>query len=464
MISWRNPTRKQADWNLDTYAERVRRAIGVARAITGSPDVNTMGFCAGGIITTTLLNHLAATGDDRVHSASFAVTLLDFESAGADRRLLRRAPARAGAAARRRRSGCSPRKGLGSVFSWMRPDDLVFNYLVNQWLMGEAPPAFDVLAWNADGTNLPAALHEQFLEIFRDNSLVRPGALTVLGTPVDLAKITVPTFVTGAATDHLTPWTGCYRTTQLLSGPSTFVLSYSGHIQSLVNPPGNPKAHTGPAGSRDRTPGLEGVGRAAPRQLVGALVAVDDRAVGRPWPRRSGWAAPCTSRWRRPGLVRGRPGARGSGRVGDADRCADSDEGVCLGGHEPALVGGDDGLGAVPGTELQQHAADVRLHRLPAQEELAGDLGVGQPAGDEPQDVGLAAGQSGQRARTPGPGRRVRGDEAAGDVRQHQRGPPCDDPDRVDQFVGVGPLQREPARPGLQRPVQVVVVLERGQH
>jgi polyhydroxyalkanoate synthase subunit PhaC len=124
----------------------------------------------------------------------------------------------------------------------MRPDDLIFNYVVKQWLMGEAPPAFDILAWNADGTNLPAALHDQFLQIFRDNALTRPGAMTVLGTPIDLANITVPTFVTGALTDHLTPWAGCYRTTQLLSGPSTFVLSSSGHIQSLVNPPGNPKA------------------------------------------------------------------------------------------------------------------------------------------------------------------------------------------------------------------------------
>jgi polyhydroxyalkanoate synthase len=188
-----------------------------------------------------VLNHLASVDDRSVHSASFAVTLLDFDS-----------PAPIGAfsgkgvlgLARRVSKGLGvlPAKGLGSLFSWMRPDDLVFNYVVNQWLMGEAPPAFDVLEWNADGTNLPAALHDQFLDVFRDNSLVRPGALTVLGTPVDLANITVPTFVTGAATDHITPWTGCYRTTQLMSGPSTFVLSSSGHIQSLVNPPGNPKS------------------------------------------------------------------------------------------------------------------------------------------------------------------------------------------------------------------------------
>jgi polyhydroxyalkanoate synthase subunit PhaC len=241
MISWRNPTRKQAHWNLDTYAERVRRAIGVAREITGSPDVNTLGFCAGGIIQTTLLNHLAAIGDTSVHSAAYAVTLLDFEGrapigAFSDRRLL-------GVAKQASRArGVITARSMGSMFSWMRPDDLVFNYVVKQWLMGEDPPVFDILAWNADGTNLPAALHEQFLEIFRDNSLVRPGAMTVLGTPIDLGSITVPTFVTGAITDHITPWEGCYRTTQLLSGPSTFVLSSSGHVQSLVNPPGNPKA------------------------------------------------------------------------------------------------------------------------------------------------------------------------------------------------------------------------------
>jgi polyhydroxyalkanoate synthase len=241
MISWRNPTRKQSGWNLDTYAERVRRAVGVTREITGSPDVNTLGFCAGGIIQTTLLNHLAAIGDRTVHSAAYAVTLLDFAGrapigAFSGRRLLDVARLAS------RSRGVVTAGSMGSVFSWMRPDDLVFNYLVKQWLMGEEPPAFDILAWNADGTNLPAALHDQFLQIFRDNALVRPGAMTVLGTPIDLAGITVPTFVTGALTDHLTPWTGCYRTTQLLSGPSTFVLSSSGHIQSLVNPPGNPKA------------------------------------------------------------------------------------------------------------------------------------------------------------------------------------------------------------------------------
>jgi polyhydroxyalkanoate synthase len=141
-----------------------------------------------------------------------------------------------------RRAGIITGRQLGNVFSWMRPDDLVFNYWVSNYLMGEPPPVFDILAWNADSTNLPARLHAEFLDIFKNNTLCKPGAVEVLGTPVDLSRITVPTFVTGGITDHLTPWKGCFRTTELVGGPSTFVLSNAGHIASLVNPPGNPKA------------------------------------------------------------------------------------------------------------------------------------------------------------------------------------------------------------------------------
>ena len=242
LLSWRNPTAEQGSWDLDTYARAVLAAIDTVREITGSPDVNLIGFCAGGIITTTVLNYLAALNDRRVHSMSYAVTLLDFGlrapiTAFSGRRLI------AFAGRRSRRKGIITSRQMGSAFTWLRPDDLVFNYWVNNYLMGEPPPAFDILAWNADGTNLPGALHGQFLDIFRDNLLAQPGALQVLGTPLQLQKITVPAFVTGALTDHLTPWKGCYQTTRLLGGPATFVLSYSGHIASLVNPPGNPKAH-----------------------------------------------------------------------------------------------------------------------------------------------------------------------------------------------------------------------------
>jgi polyhydroxyalkanoate synthase len=252
----------------------VLAAIDTVREVTGNDDVNLIGFCAGGIIATTVLNHLAAAGDDRVHSMSYAVTLLDFGlrapiTAFSARRLI------SFAGRRSRRQGIITSRQMGSAFTWMRPDDLVFNYWVNNYLMGEPPPAFDILAWNADGTNLPGALHGQFLDIFRDNLLTQPGALTVFGIPLDLHAIRVPAFVTGAVTDHLTPWKGCYQTTQLLGGPCTFVLSYSGHIASLVNPPGNPKAHYWTGG----TPGAD------PEQwLAGA-----QRQQGSWWEAWAGW-------------------------------------------------------------------------------------------------------------------------------------------------------------------------------
>jgi polyhydroxyalkanoate synthase len=275
MLSWRNPGPTQGSWDLDTYAQAVLAAIDAVREITGSPDVNLIGFCAGGIIATTVLNHLAAAGDNRVHSMSYAVTLLDFGlrapiTAFSGRRLI------SFAGRRSRRAGIITSRQMGSAFTWLRPDDLVFNYWVNNYLMGEQPPAFDILAWNADGTNLPGALHGQFLDIFRDNLLTRPGALSVLGTPLQLKAITAPVFVTGAVADHLTPWKGCYQTTQLLGGSAAFVLSYSGHIASLVNPPGNLKAHYWTGG----TPGAD------PEQwLAGA-----ERQQGSWWEPWADWA------------------------------------------------------------------------------------------------------------------------------------------------------------------------------
>lgn len=251
LMSWRNPGPAQGDWGLDDYAARVSAAIDTVLEISGQSETNLMGFCAGGIISTTLLNHMAAIGDERVHSMSYAVTLLDFAeraplAAFQSRRLLDFAGKRSA------RTGVITSRQMGAAFALMRPNDLVFNYVINNYVLGEKPPAFDILAWNADGTNLPAKLHAQFLEIFLHNSLVTGEDLSVLNTPIDLEQVKVPTFVTGALTDHLTPWKGCYRTTQMLGGDSTFVLSYSGHIASLVNPPGNPKAHywtSGPPGA-----------------------------------------------------------------------------------------------------------------------------------------------------------------------------------------------------------------------
>jgi poly[(R)-3-hydroxyalkanoate] polymerase subunit PhaC len=242
IVSWRNPGREHAEWGFDEYVTTILGAIDAARSVTDSDDVDVFGFCAGGITTAAALSHLAAVDDHRVNTASFAVTLLDFEVPAmigmlADPGLLK--VAKWGT----RRAGVFDGITLGSIFSWLRPNDLVWNYWVNNFLLGEDPPVFDILVWNADPTNLPARLHGQFMDIFGKNLLCQPGALTVLGTPIDLSSIKVETYVTGATADHLTPWKGCYQATQLMSGPTTFVLSNAGHIAAQVNPPGNPKAH-----------------------------------------------------------------------------------------------------------------------------------------------------------------------------------------------------------------------------
>lgn len=242
LLSWRNPGPAQGDWGLDEYAGRVSTALDTVLEVTDQASANLIGYCAGGLIASTLLNHLAAEGDHRVQSMSYGVTLLDYEeraplAAFQHRRLLDFARNRS------ERAGVITSQQMGAAFTLMRPNDLIFNYVVNNYVMGNKPPAFDILAWNADGTNLPSKLHADFMSIFRNNGLVTGKDLEVLGTPMDMSRVKVPVFVTGALTDHLTPWKGCYRTTQLVGGEATFVLSYSGHIASLVNPPGNPKAH-----------------------------------------------------------------------------------------------------------------------------------------------------------------------------------------------------------------------------
>ena len=239
--SWRNPRTEHGAWGLDDYLQTLLHAVDAVCEISGSRKVNILGLCAGGIISTMLMNYLAATGDDRVNVASFGVMLLDF-GVEAPLGAFQSKPVLGLARKQSAKKGILPASRLAQVFAWMRPNDLVWNYWINNYLEGKDPPSFDILAWSVDGTNLPGTLHAQFLDIFQHNLLREPGAMTVLGKPLDLKRIKVETLVTAALTDHLTPWKGCYRTTQLLGGESTFVLSNSGHIAALVNPPGNPKA------------------------------------------------------------------------------------------------------------------------------------------------------------------------------------------------------------------------------
>ena len=242
VTSWRNPGPEHAAWGLDDYVQTCIDLVDVVCEITGSDKVNLLALCAGGIISTLMLCVMAARKDTRINAAAFGVMLLDFET-DAPIGALNAKPALSLARRRSKSKGILPAADLNTVFAWMRPNDLVWNYWINNYLMGKAPPAFDILAWSVDGTNLPARLHEQFLDIFENNLIAKPKTLSVLGVPIDPGTVRVDTLITGALTDHLTPWKGCYRTTQLLGGSSTFVLSNAGHVASLVNPPGNPKSN-----------------------------------------------------------------------------------------------------------------------------------------------------------------------------------------------------------------------------
>jgi polyhydroxyalkanoate synthase subunit PhaC len=201
-----------------------------------------IGTCSGGIIASIAAANLASIGEqDRLAAFGLLVTVLDNVQAGmaaalADRRLA------AAATSRSRRRGYLDGRALAEVFAWLRPGDLIWNYWVNNYLLGRKPPAFDILFWNSDTTRMTAKLHADFVDLSMHNHLVTPDALTVLERPVDLSQVDVDSYVVAGIADHITPWQNCYRSAQLLGGDSRFVLSTSGHIAALVNPPGNPKA------------------------------------------------------------------------------------------------------------------------------------------------------------------------------------------------------------------------------
>lgn len=240
-ISWRNPTAAQRDWNMETYLSACKDAIRVALEITGADQVNTMAACAGGFTLATLLGHLAAQGDQRVASATLLVTVLDTEAPT----MLGQFASKTGVAAAIQKSkskGVLEGSEMARVFAWLRPNDLVWLFVANNWVMGNRPPAFDILYWNSDTTRLPAEFHSDLLRMFLDNPLKSPGRISALGTPIDMSKVRVPAYVVAGITDHITPWQACYQSKNILRGDIEFVLSSSGHIQSIVNPPTNPKA------------------------------------------------------------------------------------------------------------------------------------------------------------------------------------------------------------------------------
>ncbi|HET6750498.1 MAG TPA: alpha/beta fold hydrolase [Actinomycetes bacterium] len=242
VVSWRNPDARHREWGADAYGRAILEALEATQRICRADRSLLLGLCSGGILAAMALAHLAATGRQaRVAGFGLAVAVLDQARAGIAGAALDEGTARAAVAASSAR-GYLDGRDLAEVFAWLRPGDLIWHYWVSNYLEGRTPPAFDILSWNADTTRMPAALHRDFVRLAVDNALTSPGAASMLGSPVDLAGIDVDAYVVAGVADHLCPWQSCYRSTQLLGGRSRFVLSTSGHIASMVNPPGNDKA------------------------------------------------------------------------------------------------------------------------------------------------------------------------------------------------------------------------------
>lgn len=244
VLSWVNPEPHQAHLSLHHYLCALEEAHDAVMNVTGAKKVNFMGLCAGGITASIALARYAALGKlDAVNSLTLIVTLLDI--AGMEKTNMGYFLTPSGldtSVQRSKKEGVLHGYELAKMFSWLRPNDLVWNYWVNNYLMGKKPPAFDVMFWNSDSTRMPAQLHTDFCELLKANPLGRGEPYQLPDASVELSRVDVDNFVVAGLTDHITPWDVCYRSVHLLGGDSRFLLVNSGHIQTLVCPPGKGKA------------------------------------------------------------------------------------------------------------------------------------------------------------------------------------------------------------------------------
>jgi polyhydroxyalkanoate synthase len=242
VISWRNPDESMTDKTWDDYIEHAAiKAISVVQEITGAKTINTLGFCVGGTILATALSVLAGRGDKPAASLTLLTSLLDFTDTGIldifiDEQSVAYREQEMGS------GGLLKGQDLASTFSFLRPNDLVWNYVVGNYLKGETPPPFDLLYWNSDSTNLPGPFYAWYLRnTYFENNMVKPGKLTVCGQKIDLRKLDMPTYLYGSREDHIVPIGGAYASTQVLPGKKRFVMGASGHIAGVINPPAKNK-------------------------------------------------------------------------------------------------------------------------------------------------------------------------------------------------------------------------------
>ncbi|OBI14403.1 alpha/beta hydrolase [Mycobacterium sp. E2497] len=260
VISWRNPQKRHRDWGFDAYGAAIIEAMDAVETISGTDRAHLLATCSGGILAAMTAAHLAEIGyGDRVAGLNLSVTVLDENRAGLAAAVMSDRAAQAAVRVSARK-GYLDGRDMAEMFAWLRPTDLVWRYWVNNYVQGRKPAPFDVLFWNADTTRMTAALHRDMVLMAVRNALVTPGGVEMLGTPVDLSKVTADAYVVGGVADHISPWQATYRSARLLgSKDNRYVLSTSGHIAALVNPPGNPKAsyRTGPVDVEDPQQWLE---------------------------------------------------------------------------------------------------------------------------------------------------------------------------------------------------------------
>ncbi len=248
LVSWRNPDASMSQITWDDYVgEGVIKAIEVVKDIGGVDQINVLGFCVGGTLTATALAVLAARKKNIVASLTLLTTLLDFSDTGIldvfiDEGMVKLRESTIGGEGGH--YGMMSGLELGNTFSFLRPNDLVWNYVVENYLKGNSPPPFDLLYWNGDSTNLPGPMYCWYLRhTYLQNELIKPGKLTVCGEKVDLGKITVPAYIYASHDDHIVPWKSAYESTHILKGKNRFVLGASGHIAGVINPPAKNKRH-----------------------------------------------------------------------------------------------------------------------------------------------------------------------------------------------------------------------------
>jgi len=243
VISWRNPSKEQGVWAMADYINACEEALEAVSAISGSKKVNVSAGCSGGQTASVLASKLAATKNDILGSLTLMVCVLHPKPTDSEAGSLVSENGMALARQRAAKAGIIEADNLARGFAWLRPNDLIWNYVINNYLLGADPPAFDVLFWNADATNLSASLMGDFLTLFETLAFTKKDEIEMADHKIDLSKIKSDMFILGGVTDHITPWKATYRSTELFGSKDvTYVLSQSGHMQAILNPPGNPKA------------------------------------------------------------------------------------------------------------------------------------------------------------------------------------------------------------------------------